>query len=234
MSDEKILSVDENGFAIEVDISEFEECPLPKLFTLEESIGKVLELVKEVSTRHDSEFNDYNIAALEASVETIDEPVAEPVYVAAVITNEVEDRTQHLRAVREMARKEMERNKIKLNPNTKAHLDKHMKQFDGSCQSSINRTGASHERNPVASILALDESKKNHQEAINNISAITKTLLKQLEMVPVPPPPPPVKKTWKEKVWDKVSTVKTQVKNKKRDIFFSVVKHAQKALRIKD
>jgi len=236
MSDEKILSVDEDGFVIEVDASEFEEDPVPnvKLLTLEESIEKVLELAREVATRQDSEFNDYNIAALEDSVETIDEPV----YVTVpVVEEEGNTRTQYLRELREKARKEMERNRIKLNPHTKAHLDKHLKQFDGSCQSGINRTGGSYEKDFIAKGIAIDESKKNRQEALHNINTITKTLLKQLELAsvpPPPPPPPPVKKTWKEKVWDRVAVIKTQAENKKRDIFFSVVKRAQKALSIKD
>jgi len=232
MSDEKILSVDEDGFVIEVDASEFEEDPVSnvKLLTLEESIEKVLELAREVAARQDSEFNDYNIAALEDSVETIDEPV----YVTVPVVEEEDNtRTQYLRELREKARKEMERNRIKLNPHTKAHLDKHFKQFDGSCQSAINRTGASHGRDVVAGGIAMDENSKLRHEALHNINVITKTLLKQLESAPTPPPLP-VKKTWKEKMWDRVAVIKTQAENKKRDIFFSVVKRAQKALSIKD
>jgi hypothetical protein len=226
MSDEKILSVDEDGFVIEVDASEFEEDPV-KLLRLEESIEKVMELAREVTKRHDSEFNDYNIEALENSVESVDEPV----YVTVpVVNDEAETRNQYLREVREKASKEVEKNKIKLNPHTKAHLDKHFKQFNGSCQSGINRTGVSYERNVVATEIAVDENKKHRQEALQNINAITKALLKQLEA----PPPPPVKKTWKEKVQDKVAFIKTRAENKKRDIFFSIVKHAQKVLSVKD
>lgn len=95
-------------------------------------------------------------------------------------------------------------------------------------------TMSTNQSQSVAHVLHAQETSAKYQDAFDNINRISQILLKEVEsghigILPIVP----VKKTLKDKVVDVVSDTKNKIATTKRNVFFSLVNRAQKALNIK-
>lgn len=215
-----LVDVDDDGFAV-----------LTNTYNLQEEVEQVLKLAQDVTP-----IVENVLERTEDVLEVEDHNSAEQIYVNSPLTD-LEERNNRLREISKKARESLNKNKLKLDERSQQHFNKHFQKYNGECQNFLTRSNHSvrQAKSSDTSVVLVDkELHLKQQESIENIAKISKLLLKQVEDGNIViATPVVVKKSFKEKLLEKVSDTKTKIDNVKRDIFFSVVKRAQKALKIK-
>jgi hypothetical protein len=236
------LTVDNEGFAEltevynKLDSSEHEFTPgIPNESALKDQLLLLTKMHEQLDIPGDVELSEISKSIMDIVEKTktvLDEQEVVPV-------SELVENSGYLKEKRDYARTYVNNVTGKLHPNTKNHIDNYLKKHTGNCSDNfvtVTRIG----RAPIT-----PEQKKNNDEAalqalradaVYQIVKISKFLLEQAEGGKInfasPQPVVITPPTVKEKVLNKLDSLKSKFNKTKRELFYSALNRVQKILNV--
>lgn len=219
-----------------------EQLGIPSDIELPEAISqKVLDLVESFQEKTITEFSDANLSDLASKLD--------PEEVSPV--EELVKNSEYLKEKRDFARQYATSSTGKLHPSTKSHIDAYLKKHTGNCSDNfvtVTRIGPAPITPEQRKANEEAELQRQRAEAVNQIAKISRFLLEQAESGKISFAEPETElspsrfripyissslsPTVKEKVLNKLGSIKSKFKQVKRELFYSALARVQKALNV--